>query len=485
MLRIEATQRFAAFCLPVSPAAPDRSPKSAALRSSGTPSKSTPGHPRTFGRQPSRKINYLRNTLKKLSMMDMSADLGEDSLHKHSASTQHPSGAHNLASPFSPVRPTEPNAHLLSLESCCDMKLCDVCDERQVNGVSCLSQHFLCTACFCCRVRDMCASPETLRKHDFSIFCPVEGCRSPPWNSYHVRKLLDGPTLQTYLDVLLQVCTAAGRPRTGTGDSGNTGESSLCALESASAKEVLSGSRRYLAETADMLREQLRKLNMTPLEYIPLPDIQAELQQIFEKLNKDQPYDEKRMDFLLMCMELNPVYRAEKEEIARAWREEMSVFASECLQTMRGYVPAHIAESTLQSLQEKDGLHVDLAKRLLTKKCLWLVRMCVVDIERIHEVDLLGPLNPIAQGLDIVELAAVYASVPEKFVHDASGRKAQWRENLENALREMDKLRQTSGLPAPKARNACYKKQPVAPFLHRKTLKRAEIVKSGLAEPHD
>jgi hypothetical protein len=108
-----------------------------------------------------------------------------------------------------------------------------------------------------------------------------------------------------------------------------------------------------------------------------------------------------------------------------------------------------------------------------------------VDIERIHEVDLMGPLNPIAQGLDIVELAAIYASVPEKFVHDASGRKAQWRENLENALREMDKLRQTSGLPAAKARNACYKKQPVAPFLHRKTLKRAEIVKSGLAESHE
>jgi hypothetical protein len=32
------------------------------------------------------------------------------------------------------------------------------------------------------------------------------------------------------------------------------------------------------------------------------------------------------------------------------------------------------------------GINLDLAKRLLTKKCLWLVRMRVVDIERIHEV---------------------------------------------------------------------------------------------------
>jgi hypothetical protein len=479
MLRIEATKKFATFCLPVSfpTGTQETSPDSTALRASGTPGKAI--RPKSLNKEPSRKINYLRNTLKKLSMMDMTADTGDDSPHSASASNLNTS-AHNLASPFSPVRPTEPDSHLLSLESCCDMKLCDVCDERQVKGVACLSQHFLCTSCFCGRVRDMCANPGVLRKHDFAIFCPVEGCRSPPWNSYHVRKLLDGPTLQTYLDSLLQVCSGAGST-----DAAAATVSSPRTTESASAKEALTGSRRYLAETADMLREQLRKLNVTPMEYIPLPDIQAELQQIFEKLNNDQPYDERRMDFLLMCMELNPVYRAEKEEIARAWREEMSVFASECLQTMRGYVPAHIADATLQSLQEQDGLHADLAKRLLTKKCLWLVRMRVVDIERIHEVDLMGPLNPIAQGLDIVELAAIYASVPEKFVHDASGRKAQWRENLENALREIDKLRQTSGLPAAKARNACYKKQPMAPFLHRKTLKRAEIVKSGLAESHE
>jgi hypothetical protein len=99
----------------------------------------------------------------------------------------------------------------------------------------------------------------------------------------------------------------------------------------------------------------------------------------------------------------------------------------------------------------------------------------------VTQVDLIGRFNPIAQGLDIVELAAIFACVPEKFVNDPTGKKNQWRLNLENALREMDKQRQEGKLPASKARNPCYKKQVIAPFMHRKTMRINEVVLSGLA----
>lgn len=472
VLKIERTQKFAAYCVPKpETTSPNTRPNISSRKAI----------PKIFAREPSRKIAYLRNTLTKLSMMD----LLEEGPYESPLSP---------APSVSPVKQSQNNSHLLHLSSCCDIQMCDVCDTCNVKGLSCQCGHFLCTECFCARVRDLCGEPAVLREHDFSIFCPISNCTADPWNSYHVRKLLDGPSLQMYIDALVAVCKSAG---TLGGSGGMTGGSSSSA-GGGSDSSGLSGTlqlnrsislntdrsvhNKHLQETADMLREQLKRLNVTPMEYIPLADIKQELGEIFEKVNSEQPYDEARMDFLLMCMENNPVYMAEKAELARQWREETAAFAQECLQTMRGYVPAHVFDATLPTLTQEDGLTLELAKRILAKKCLWLVRMRVVDIERVHEADLMGRFNPIAQNLDIVELAAIFAAVPEKFLNDPSGRKAQWRQNLENALREMDKQRQTNSLPPSRARNPAYKKQKVAPFVHRKTLKIVEAAQSSLSK---
>lgn len=466
VLKIERTSRFAAYCVPTTETAHSPNPPRLPRGSPGTPST----RPK-FGREPSRKIAYLRNTLTKLSMMDLEGLEGLDDESEH--------GSPRLAAAAaSPVKSSVDNSHLLHINSCSEILLCNVCDTRNVKGLSCMCGHFLCTECFCARVREMCEQPEVLKEHDFSIFCPIAKCTSDPWNSYHVRKLLDGPSLQTYIDALVSFCKNAG---TGTASGGGSGPGALHTRHSLNLSAERGGHNKHLLETTEMLREQLKRLNVTPMEYIPLTEIQAELKAIFEKVNNEQPYDEARMDFLLQCMEINPVYMAEKAELARQWREETTAFTQECLQTMRGYVPAHIFEATLPSLQQDDGLTLDLAKRLISKKCLWLVRMRVLDIERIHEADLMGRFNPIAQNLDIVELAAVFAAVPEKFLNDPTGRKAQWRQNLENALREMDRQRQMNSLPASKARNPVYKKQKVAPFVHRKTMKIVQAELSGLS----
>lgn len=510
MMKIEPTRKFAAFCLPPECApvgSPSRAPRSS-VTTGHTHSRASMTSRRQS--QSSKKINYLRHSLKNLSLMDLSTELSEGPTAAASVYSLSPEKS-SMASTARGSPNRQSCAHLLRLDSCKDVKKCEVCRVEQLRGVSCLCSHFLCTECFCARVREVCTQPELLRKHDFAVFCPVVGCTSRPWNSYHVRKLLDGPTLQVYLDTLLAACkgaptvSASTTPMLGLAG-GGAGAQGMQGVQGPGAQGARSGAGghqnyfgagagpdgpplspshyqgnlKYIVETVEVLREQLRKLGVTPLEYIPLAEIQEELQGIFERVNNDLPYDEKRMDFLLMCMELNPVYRAQKEELARQWREEMAKFTSECLATMRGYVPAHIGEATLNSLQEQDGLTLELAKRLLSKKCLWLVRMRVVDIERIHEVDLNGRFNPIAQGLDIVELAAIYAAVPEKFVQDPTGKKNQWRQNLENALREMDKQRQTKQLPASKARAPCYKKQLVAPFANRHTLRRDDPILSGL-----
>ena len=527
VLKLERTSKFATFCVPANlPPPSENSPNGhGSTAFSARLSKA-------YGREPSRKLDYLRNSLKKLSTMDVYAQVP-------------PSPASSLHSPRN-SNSSGFARHLLRMDSSGEIRTCDMCTRHSQHGLSCSAGHFTCSTCFGSRVRDLCGQPGILKSNDFSIFCPVPRCPAQPWSSYHVRKLLDGPTLQLYIDVLVDSCRGGSNNNGGVSSSSNamppmlsaisrgvsstrnsrksvrirsftepaidvappptqpvpqiaepstvigvgaatthatkpSAETAVVPIESMpSEPNEDSEEWKCLLETTEMLREQLRKLNIVPMEYIPLPEIQAELATIFEKINSEQPYDEQRMDFLLMCMENNPVYMAEKAEIARLWREEMSTYTQECLQTMRGFVPGHIFESSLQSLTQTDGLTMDLAKRLLSKKCLWLVRMCVVDIERIHEVDLMGRFNPIAQNLDIVELAAIFASVPEKFLNDPTGRKTQWRLNLENALREMDKQRKTGSLVGAKARNPCYKKQTVAPFAQRNTMKRVEFVQSSL-----
>ena len=68
----------------------------------------------------------------------------------------------------------------------------------------------------------------------------------------------------------------------------------------------------------------------------------------------------------------------------------MDVFSQECLFAMRGFVSPNIFSASLASLVGEDGISEPLAKRLINKKCLWLVRMDPEDIQKLHEADLMG-----------------------------------------------------------------------------------------------
>lgn len=216
--------------------------------------------------------------------------------------------------------------------------------------------------------------------------------------------------------------------------------------------------KKYTQETLQILRDQLIKEGKMPLEFIPLPDLKSEMSAIFEKANNGVEYDEARLDYLLKCMDLNPEYRAEKERETAAWRAVIGPYTQECLRTMRGFVPPHIFNSTMQSLTQVDKLPNDLAKRIMAKKCLWLVRISTNDIGKMHIAELQGRFNPEAQGLDIIELAAVFASVPAKFMNDdAKGSKEKWRLSLEESLKTAYTQMKNNTLAKLKVRNPAYK----------------------------
>lgn len=430
LVRLDPTSKFSAFNvrtkIPPPPASSSRHSATVPFR----PLLKKLSERNLTTQQSTRMIGNLRNTLNRLNTIQAS-----------------------------PVKKPQ----LLRLDSTGNFQQCSNCSHQHIKGLMCEKGHFTCIDCFKPLVEAMCKDAQQLKNEKFAIGCPIEGCESKEWNTYHVRKVLDGPTLELYIDTLVRVCRADELD-------------AAHAKAEASTAEVFTGGEKYLPETMEILRQQIRKLGLVPMEYIPLAEIRQELQTIFDKLNNDEPYDEKRMDFLLLCMENNPLYIAEKEAEAKKWRDDMAIFTTECLDTMRGYIPPHIFEATLDSLQEEDGLPKELAKRIMNKKCLWLIRMNIIDIEKIHEVELMGRFNPVAQQLDIVELAAIYACIPDKFLNDPSGRKTEWRTNLENALKDMDKLRQSGSLLGSKARNMVYKKMKMpAPFINRKTVRTMEV----------
>jgi hypothetical protein len=216
---------------------------------------------------------------------------------------------------------------------------------------------------------------------------------------------------------------------------------------------------RYASDTIAVLNAQLVAEGKRPLEFLPLKTIKNELARIFEKVNAGEDYDEGRMDHLLKCMEFNPEYKREKEEEAQRWRSTTVAFSKECLEIMRGYVPTCVFSSSLTGLHEM-GLSKDLAKRIYTKKCLWLVRMRTEDLMKLHEADLLGKFGCEALQLDVVELCAIYAIAPTKFTVDPSGRKEIWRSSLEAQVRKMLAAKEADKLPKNQLRAITYKNQP-------------------------
>lgn len=213
---------------------------------------------------------------------------------------------------------------------------------------------------------------------------------------------------------------------------------------------------RHADETLDILRGQLKNMGARPLEYITLKEIQRELDGIIASARDGAYFDEGRLDYLLMCMELNPEYVAQKEEEKRRWREQVQVFSQQCLEEMRGYIPPQIFSLSEKMLVEDFLINPALAKRIITKKCLWLLRIHPGDIERLHEAELLGRFNPAAHNLDLVELAAIYATLPEVFPKDPLERKKKWRESVEGNLKSMLEDKEKGKLRGAKLRVDCY-----------------------------
>jgi len=196
-----------------------------------------------------------------------------------------------------------------------------------------------------------------------------------------------------------------------------------------------------------------------------LTDIEHELHEIIVKVNSGQTYDEKHLDRLIHLQSEHPEHQARQQQELQEWTSSVEDYLAECLVMMRTFVPVNIACSSKDQLAEENaGLSVDIVRRVHEKKCLWLCRLGVDDIDRLHDIELRDRYNPTAENLDIVELAAVYAAFPEQFSSDSSGKKTELKLAIMHLLQRLLKQREDGELPAQKLRHPVYGSDEYGPI---------------------
>jgi hypothetical protein len=178
-----------------------------------------------------------------------------------------------------------------------------------------------------------------------------------------------------------------------------------------------------------------------------------------EAMNREEIIDENEFDHLLRCMDVNQEYIQEQKEKDRFWREKISAYAQECLIEQRRFIPPDIFSSTQTQLVHEKGIPAILAKRLMQKKCLWLIRMSESYISKLHYAELQGKYSIEGNNLDIVETLAISACVPVKFPNDGNGKKALWRKSLDDTVKKLMTSKENNTLSASLLRNQAYSNQ--------------------------
>jgi hypothetical protein len=70
-----------------------------------------------------------------------------------------------------------------------------------------------------------------------------------------------------------------------------------------------------------------------------------------------------------------------------------------------------------------------------------------------------GRFNPLTQVVDIVELGAIYMSLPVDFCNDTNGMKSLWKRGIEEFFKKQYSKYQANDLVEYQKRNAAYKSQ--------------------------
>jgi len=179
-------------------------------------------------------------------------------------------------------------------------------------------------------------------------------------------------------------------------------------------------------------------------------------------------------------LEAHPDLKTQMKAEKMVWRSVELPRCQDALELMRTIVPLSISGASVESLVEK-GLPLAVARRITRTPALALITVHPEDIARMHPAMLRSCTS---NGLDLIELRAVFAALPEVMMNDGSGEKRAWVEGFQSALEAMTKAEAADTLPKRQLRHPCYADlvNGFGPFNASVPIVKADLIKSSAFE---
>jgi len=182
-----------------------------------------------------------------------------------------------------------------------------------------------------------------------------------------------------------------------------------------------------------MLKNQITSTGQKPIEeLITYEKAEENLKNALSRLLMGDEAASDEYDKWDHFVRSHPRYKQQEDDKFEKWKQENEALNNTCLRIFKSIVPADIvSHCTLATLE--DQLPKSVARRIWMKKALWMTRLSKDHISKLHVADLQTKYS--CQGLDEMELRAVWACLPGRFDNDNKGDKEAWKLSVFEALK--------------------------------------------------
>ncbi len=216
------------------------------------------------------------------------------------------------------------------------------------------------------------------------------------------------------------------------------------------------------------------------LEFVSLKTAKERMHEAVQKLMAGDDSAEKDIDKWDQTIRMHPDYAKEQEEQRIKWEKENEMTNKEALRRLRTFVPPDIVSSSVAKMTS-EGVPRIVAQRIWKFKVLQWARWHPDDVKKVHIADLQAKYSN--QGLDVQEMRAVWAEMPEVFDLDSDGKKAQWRSFFSTKLRELTEKEAQGKLNRNELQAPAWKGLAEGPYDPHIPLKRKSLQKSTAFDP--
>lgn len=209
-----------------------------------------------------------------------------------------------------------------------------------------------------------------------------------------------------------------------------------------------------MMKETNMLKHQLKTLGAAPVEVVELDEAEKRMRDAVRRLIEGDMNAETEIERWDNCIRMNPDYIKREEDKAQEWERSHRDRNRAALRHMRCLVPPDVYQCSIDDMISK-GLPPATAKRIRENKAIWLIRYSAEHIKKLHIAELSSKYSH--QGLDLVEMRAIYSMLPSEFDNDNDGKKADWYSMFRQRLQDLCLREDNNSLAKADKRHRAYK----------------------------